>query len=64
MELNAVSQSELQAVEAGRGVSDAFKWGATGFGFGASIGTPFGGIGGAIGGAVGAVIGFFAGLFG
>jgi hypothetical protein len=63
MQFSPVSQSELLAVDAGKGVADAFKWAAAGFGLGASVGTPFGGVGGAIGGAIGAVIGFLAGLF-
>ena len=62
MELNAVNQSELKAVEGG-GVKEAFQYGAMGFGFGATVGSPFGGLGGAIGGAIGAIGGFLAGLF-
>jgi hypothetical protein len=62
MDLNAVSQSELEAVDGG-GIKEAFQYGAQGFAFGSLVGSGFGGLGGAIGGALGAIGGFLAGLF-
>ena len=63
MELIQVSELEIQAIDAGRGIGDAFKWGTVGLGWGTSVGLPFGPIGSAIGGAVGALLGWIGGWF-
>jgi len=63
MDLQPISQAELQEIEGGLCKASPWEEVMAGAAVGGALGTPFGGLGGAIGGVVGGVLGFFVACF-